>query len=222
MNKKTNGPFVLRRLEMMRSPAWRALSGAAKSVIERLEIEHMLHAGKANGRLICTYNDFVEYGIRRMSIAPGIRQGSAFGFVEITQRGRRSPAGGNPTHYRLTYLPTNTCGPTDEWREVKPNRRQSLSFARPPTPRSKPLHQDPKMQIVGSENATDTVAKTIPTSGAKSLLPEQKSSVSETLLPSRIYPSTGEAQGTQDLPDPALSAGTTPDGEHLAQVFQIE
>jgi hypothetical protein len=84
-------------------------------ILSRLEIEHLRQAGKDNGRLICTYQDFAEYGIRRPSIAPAIRLTVQLGFVEITQHGWRAAGYGRPTHYRLTYLPANSAEPTDEW-----------------------------------------------------------------------------------------------------------
>ena len=116
--KTIPGQFVPHRLEMLQSPAWRSLSGTAKRVLERLEIEHILHAGQKNGRLICTYNDFAEHGIRRKSVAPAKRQLCATGFLEITQRGRRSADHGEPARHRLTYLPTQNSGPSDEWRDI--------------------------------------------------------------------------------------------------------
>jgi hypothetical protein len=125
MKKKwINGAYVPHRLDMLQSPAWRALGGAARAVLDRIEIERMKHSGQKNGDLIVTYNDFVAYGMRRPSIAPAIRQAVALGLLEITQRGRRSAAGANPAHYRLTYLPTPDGDPTDDWRNVKPKERK--------------------------------------------------------------------------------------------------
>lgn len=53
------GQFIPHRVEMLESPAWRALSFVARRILDRLEIEHAGHGGAENGRLICTYDDFV-------------------------------------------------------------------------------------------------------------------------------------------------------------------
>jgi hypothetical protein len=176
---------------MLQSPTWRALGNAERMVLDRLEIEHMRHAGKKNGNLICTYRDLVRYGIRRMSIAPAIRNLVAAGLMEITHQGRRSPDRSDPAHYRLTYLPTQTFDSTDEWREV----------------------EAPKPPKSGSENAPCQVAKTLPVQVAKTLLREPHLQGAKTLLPSRIYPSTKTPQGTESLaeqtPSPAQPSLTS-------------
>jgi hypothetical protein len=40
-----DGAFIGHTLEMRRSPAWRALPDTARRVLDRLEVEHMEHAG---------------------------------------------------------------------------------------------------------------------------------------------------------------------------------
>jgi hypothetical protein len=65
--------FTWATTAMKESPAWRAMPLAARQVIDRIEVEHGLHGGQLNGKLVVTYSDFVKYGIRRMSIAFGIR-----------------------------------------------------------------------------------------------------------------------------------------------------
>lgn len=115
-----NGQFIAHRVEMLESPAWAALSFAARRALDRLEIEHAHHGGKDNGRLACTYDDFERFGLRRKSISEAIRQLVACGFVEVTERG----SGGNrefrrPARYRLTYLGTKTAAPTDDWRSYR-------------------------------------------------------------------------------------------------------
>jgi hypothetical protein len=108
---------------MLDSPAWRALTPAAKAVLERLEMEYMRDkAGRANGGLVCTYEQFVDHGIRLGSIAGGIRQAIELGFLKITQRGRAYAGAHHPNYYRLTYLPTAHAKPTDEWRNSKARR----------------------------------------------------------------------------------------------------
>ena len=107
------------------------LSLAAHRVLLRLEIEHCHEGGRENGNLVCTYDQFERFGIRRASVADAIKQLVTVGLVEVTHQGR----GGNreyrdPSRYRLTYLQTQAANPTDEWRRyVTPAKA---------TPRAKP------------------------------------------------------------------------------------
>jgi hypothetical protein len=122
--------FVMHRRRMYESDAYKSLGKVEMKILARIEIELMRHAGKDNGRLICTYDDFAEYGIRRPSITPGLRKLGRVGLLEITQRGRISSMR-NPHHYRLTYLHSydengNKIAPTDEWKKyrAKPQKRR--------------------------------------------------------------------------------------------------
>jgi hypothetical protein len=78
------GQFSARTIEMMESPAYIALGGSARKILDRLEIEHAHHGGNDNGKLPCTYEHFFEYGVHRHSIAPALRELEALGFIEIT------------------------------------------------------------------------------------------------------------------------------------------
>lgn len=112
------GQWAAHRIDMLRSPAWRALSLSARRLLDRLEIEHADHGGKENGRLPVTYEDLVRYGIERHAIAPAIREAVALGFLEITEQGRAGNAEyRRPNFFRLTYLPTK-YSPTDEWTKI--------------------------------------------------------------------------------------------------------
>ena len=46
------GQFIAHPKQMVESPAWRALSLAARKALDRIEIEHMNHGGAENGKLI--------------------------------------------------------------------------------------------------------------------------------------------------------------------------
>ena len=65
---KIAGQFSARTVEMLESPAYRVLSLPAHRILARLEIEHAHHGGNDNGRLPVTYDQFVEYGIRRHAV----------------------------------------------------------------------------------------------------------------------------------------------------------
>jgi hypothetical protein len=105
---------------MLESPAYRVLSLSARRVLDRLDIEFAHHGGTDNGRLPVTYDDFERYGIDRHAIAPAIREVTALGFAEVTERGR---AGNSefrtPSRYRITYRNTEYARPTDDWRDIK-------------------------------------------------------------------------------------------------------
>jgi hypothetical protein len=114
------GQFVARTVEMIRSPAFSALSLSGHRVIARIEIEHCDHGGAKNGKLPVTYDDFEAFGINRHAIGPAIRECVALGFVEVTERGRAGNSEWRKASvYRLTYLFTATASPTDDWRRIK-------------------------------------------------------------------------------------------------------
>jgi hypothetical protein len=112
--------FSARTIAMMESPAFQVLSLAARRVLDRLEIEMAHHGGLDNGRLPVTYDQFVEYGIHRHSIAPGLREVVALGFVEITEQGRAGNAEWRrPNLFRLTYRPVGGAQATNEWQRIR-------------------------------------------------------------------------------------------------------
>lgn len=112
------GQFAPHTIEMLRSPAWRALSLSARRILDRLEIELADHGGTDNGKLPCTFDDFEQYGIHRHAIGPAIREAVALGFVEITEAGRAGNAEWRkPNQFRLTYR-NSKYAPTDEWRKI--------------------------------------------------------------------------------------------------------
>jgi hypothetical protein len=116
---KIDGQFAARLIDMLRSPAWCALSLSARRVLDRIEIELADHGGMDNGKLPITYDDFERYGIHRHSIAPAIRECVALGFAEVTEAGRAGNAEWRkPNLFRLTYKPTKNAGPTEEWKRV--------------------------------------------------------------------------------------------------------
>jgi hypothetical protein len=115
--------FAARRIEVLESPAYRALSRSAHMVISRIEIELAHHGGNDNRRLPVTTEQFVRYGTHRTSVAPATREAEALGFIQVTERGR----GGNAEHrspnlFYLTYAHTRDSRrrpPTDEWDRIQ-------------------------------------------------------------------------------------------------------
>jgi hypothetical protein len=106
---------------MLESPAYRVLSLAAHRVLSRIEIEFLHHGGKDNGKLPVTYEQFVEYGMDRASIALAIRETEALGFIEVTERGCATPfprrvASATRAEHRHDHL-GNTGRKTGFWLE---------------------------------------------------------------------------------------------------------
>jgi hypothetical protein len=140
---RIGGQFAPRLIEMLESPAYRALSLSGHRILARTEIEMAHHGGGDNGKLPVTFDDFEAYGIHRHAIAPGIRECEALGFLEVTQRG----CAGNrefrhASLYRLTYRPLNRADPTDEWRRIR-NIEEAMRIARQAR---KPVQQQARSQ----------------------------------------------------------------------------
>jgi hypothetical protein len=120
---RISGQFSPRLVEMLKSPAWRALSLSAHRVIDRISIELADHGGNDNGRLPVTKQDFIDYGISGNQVAPAIREAEALGFIRVTEHGR----GGNseyrqPSKFFLTFAHCRTSRdqpPTHDWRKIK-------------------------------------------------------------------------------------------------------
>jgi hypothetical protein len=112
-----DGPFSARLIEMLESPAYRTLGGSARKILDRLEIEHAHHGGCDNGELPCTFDDFMDYGVRRNSINVAIRELVTLGFIEVTEEGRAGNADWRrPNKFRLTYRSVGNARPTHEWK----------------------------------------------------------------------------------------------------------
>ena len=95
---KIDGQFVAITRAILECPARRALSLAARRALEKIEIEHLVHGGKDNGKLPVTYRDFEKWLVRPDTIASAIRELVALGFVEVTRHGygRRRKACAKP------------------------------------------------------------------------------------------------------------------------------
>ena len=128
---KIGGSFSPRLVEMLESPAHRVLSLSARRVINRLEIELASHGGTENGNLQTTYEQFVDFGIHRHSIASAIRELVALGFLEVTEKGRAGNAEfRRPNRFRITFRNTDRADATHDWRKVaSAEEAQSLAKA---------------------------------------------------------------------------------------------
>jgi hypothetical protein len=181
------GQFSARTIEMMESPAFQALSLAGHRILDRLEIEMAHHGGNDNGRLPVTFDHFVEYGLHRHSIAPGLREVCALGFVEITERGRAGNSEWRrPNLFRLTYRQVGNANPTDEWKRIKSKQdadaisREARAKKKTPVPvsansRYGNRHRKPDFHS-GETVTTDHGAETITTSTFSGRKPARASS----------------------------------------------
>jgi hypothetical protein len=117
-----SGQFAPLLTEMLRSPAFRVLSLAARRVIDRVQVELGYHAGHDSARLPVSFADFEEHGIHRHRIAAGIREAVALGFLKVTRAGRAGNADFRRiAHYQLTFAETVVDGEvaTHDWRKFK-------------------------------------------------------------------------------------------------------
>jgi hypothetical protein len=122
-----DGQWIAYRLEMIQSPAFKALSLQGRKVLNRLEIEHCGYGGAENGRLPCRYYDFEQYGCRRKGIRLAILEAERLGFLQTVTLGTRAYGDipGKASTFRLTYLHTAVGTRTDEWKQIT-----SLEMAR--------------------------------------------------------------------------------------------
>jgi hypothetical protein len=134
---RINGQWSARLIEMLESPAYRALSLSAHRIISRIEIELGHHGGNDNDKLPVTCKDFIEYGVDRAAVAPAIREAEALGFIRVTEHGH----GGNrefrkPNLFRLTFAhgrDSRSKPPSHEWRNIQ-STEEALEIARAARP----------------------------------------------------------------------------------------
>ncbi len=108
--------------ELINGLAWRSMSVNCLKLTLRLLLEHINHGGLENGRLVCTYKNFQEYGLTRNKIRPAIEEADFLGLVKH-QRGERVFAKNQPNSYRITFYGTSEArDPTNEWKRITTER----------------------------------------------------------------------------------------------------
>ena len=184
--------FAPRRIDMLRSSAYCALSLTARRVLDRLEIELADHGGTDNGRLPVTYDDFQRYGLHRQAIYPAISETVALGFVEVTEEGvAGGPEFRKPNLFRLTYRHSKGVlgDGSHEWKRIgenaseiaaqarlkRPPQNQKLKYASRQKSVRKPYR---KRQINSTETTTTThsteTTTTIDISSVKPIQPARE------------------------------------------------
>jgi len=125
--------FSLLSIRMLASRARWVLGVTERRILDFLEVELQKHDRKNNGDLVLTYEQLVDLGMDRASIAPALRVLERLGFIRI-QHGR----GGNADHHEpnkifLTYVYTTRANlPTHDWKkfETKEDAEQAAKEAR--------------------------------------------------------------------------------------------
>lgn len=120
-------PFAWFTLAMMESPAWWALASPARRVLDRIIIENMHHAGRMNGELIVTYDEFQAFGISRGAIRTAMDIATALGWLDETVRGVRSHGDARrPSNYALAWHPRNDAiAATNRWAAIKTREEET-------------------------------------------------------------------------------------------------
>ncbi|MCX5579112.1 hypothetical protein [Kaistia terrae] len=107
-------------IEIMESVAFRSLSGNATKALFRLVIEHTMHAGLKNGRLVVTHGQFSDYGVTGEYVADAIDELEYKGLIKI-DRGRAGIGTPHANVFTITYLGDyEGAAPTGEWRRCTP------------------------------------------------------------------------------------------------------
>ncbi len=113
------GQYIIHSQALISSPAWRGRSHNLSRLLDFLELEHMAHGGKDNGRLLAPWNQLVQFGIGRRFVADVVDEGVERGLLDV-----RKGVGRAPSNYTITYLPTFASGeenaPSDRWRAYEP------------------------------------------------------------------------------------------------------
>jgi len=114
-------PWAWLSEELLASAAWLSMPLCARRALDRIMLENMAHAGKANGDLIVTFDDLMRSGVGgRSGAARAIRILEALGLIDVTIQGHRSFGGAHlPSRYALTWLPRSDGRPaTNRWRRI--------------------------------------------------------------------------------------------------------
>jgi len=157
--------WAARPIEMLESPAYRVLSLSAHCVLSRIEIEFAHHAGKENGRLVVTFDDFAVYGVRRHSIGPALLELGVLGFIAITEHGRMARAAEyrRPNKYQLLSRPKQKGIETiSRWRQFKTMEEAETAVEAARQMTDKAGRSRRKEKVRQCRNGTVTSAETAP------------------------------------------------------------
>jgi hypothetical protein len=149
---------------MLESPALRALSITARRILDRLCCEHSNHGGLENGRLKCTYSDFIAFGASRELIPAALRELECLGWLRY-QRGGRWGGVKAPSVYTLTWLPVDSIPATNDWKRLTEDTVRARKVELRADQRARDLHRKQKVarkQISGTASGTGPVRHPAP------------------------------------------------------------
>jgi hypothetical protein len=152
--------YVQHWRKLIESRAYRSLSRYAFLALTRLEAEHCAHAGKENGWLIVTYDQFAKWGVPRKWIKPALTELVDVKLLVIEREGRAAKLGhGVPALYRLTYLKSKLVPIAGAPRYVEPSGDwQAFEDSRVPIPpKLKPAKNN---NIASLRRSAESVQKT--------------------------------------------------------------
>lgn len=135
------GGWIPVRLSLMLSPAWQHRPKPVARLLERIQIEHLRHGGKENGRLCVSFDQLVDYGLSRRVVHEAIKAACDLGLLGLVQHDQIVGNIRPPNEYRLTYVPAREKrAPTDEWRYVSETQAATIaqSFTAATSTRKKP------------------------------------------------------------------------------------
>lgn len=208
--------WVPQRLELKVSPAWRHRPAPLMRLLERIEIEHLRHAGTENGNLIVTYDQFVEHRVSRRAIRPLLELAETLGLLEVRQSGEWVNDIRAPNCYRLTYLPENggRRAPTDEWVNTTDDAARIAVARFQKRLGKKPTPQYPNLQHTSAQTCTEPT----PTSAQSDKSPVPKRALS--LISGGKPAKTGGAASIPSASEPVSTAGISGDARVLLRWMQ--
>ncbi len=127
-----------------------------------LLVEHMNHAGLANGALCATYDQLAEYGVTRSEIPRAIQECEGLGLIRVEHGGRWNMTN-QPSRFRLTFYADDADRPaTNDWKRttretVKRLRQKTAELQRKRKQKSQSTSRStvpriPALRIVGGES----------------------------------------------------------------------
>jgi len=111
-------PWIWLTLDLLSSPARRAMSINARAIFDFLLIEHQSHAALENGRLKAPYDQLEAFGVSRRLIRQALAELHAAGLIRCTRPGGMIGGDRVPAMYRLTMYSADGEPATNEWRSA--------------------------------------------------------------------------------------------------------
>ena len=138
--RNTDEQYVKLSYRMLRSDAWRSLSGPAVKVYHELRTRYM---GTNNGHLTLSLDEAKRLlGLGKATVGRALTELQAKGFIVMTKRGQWY--GRLATKYEVTDKPVNGLPATNAWKHWRPEKQSLGPEVDPSTPLTGPL-QDRRM-----------------------------------------------------------------------------